>query len=124
MIDPTRCTITRSPIIVNGKIVYTATMTFNVKEEVAAELVNLRDYAAMEAIDTQVKEKLHRLVWKAIYGDVIPPVMQLIVSAKRFAPSNFQEAVKRQAAICVQLLKIKLVDAEKKPDVPQDPEKN
>ncbi len=115
MIDPTKCTIVKNPVVVNGKITYTATMTFHVKEEIDVHAMpDPRDFAATEQFDQQVHHRLHKLVWAAIYGDLIAPCSNLIIHARRNCPPNFEDAMLRTVGTVITLLKIKLKPSEEK----------
>lgn len=126
MLDPTRCTIVRSPIISNGKAVWTATMTFHVKEEVDANLVNFRDFAALEALDQQVQARLQKMVWKAVYGDLMGPVTNLIAQAMQLCNPSMPQPTRNvqvMAGTLITLLKLRM-GASKKDDKPLESEQH
>ena len=71
---------------------------------------------AMEEMDNRVKARLHKMVWMAIYGDLIGPCANLVIHANRNCPPNYKAAMLRAVGCVVTLLKIKL---DKKPNQPE-----
>lgn len=113
MIDPKRCVIERNPIITpGGRIEYIATMTFHVRESIQVELEQ-RDLTTEGALDPRIRERLQKLVWKAVYGDLLAPVAQLLALAQK-CPPNFKNAADKNAAVLLALLRMKT----KQPDEP------
>lgn len=117
MLDPKKCTITRNPVLsADGRVEYVATMTFHVRETIEAELEQ-RDFALDGAHDPRVVDRLHKMVHKAIYGDLIAPVVSLIAQAKQLCNRSMplpEKRVNLLAAQLVTLLKIKLGGPEPK----------
>jgi hypothetical protein len=117
MLDPKRCVITRNPVVLPGGVIeYTATMTFHIRETIQAELEQ-RDLKTDGALDPRVVDRLQKLVWKAVYGDLISPVTHLIAQATQLCNRSMPEPRKQityLAAQLVTMLKIKLIDPPKK----------
>lgn len=124
MLDPKKCIITRNPVLsADGRVEYTATMTFHVRESIDAELEQ-RDFATDGALDLRVVDRLHKTVHKAIYGDLFAPVTHLIAQAKRICNKSMPEPerqVNLLAAQLITLLKLKIVNPHEKKAETQDP---
>ncbi len=94
------------------------------RDTIQEELLDQRDLRAVKDMDKLMEERLHKLVWKAVYGDLIAPVTHLIAQAKVLCNKSMPQPernINHLAGQLITMLKIRISQPKSPAPEPQTP---